>query len=199
MSLFNNRKSDTWTQLAEMIEAEFIKGGFWKSDKVVSNYKNWTIILDTYTHFPLKSSVTYTRVRAPLISTGDLSFKLYNKNIMSGIGKLLGLTDISIGDTNFENKYTIKGNNEEKITELFSNSKVQELIYSIEKVHLEIKDDEGWFNRYEYGEDLLYFHTVGVIKDINKLRDIFFLFYLVLELLVILDSASMEKPVSEMK
>lgn len=189
MGMLGASKEEIYRRVAEEIGGEFVKGGLMKGHKVVSIYKNWTIVLDTYTQSTGKTQTTYTRVRATFISKDDLRFKIYKSGVFSGIGKLFGMDVIKTGDPSFDEAYILKGNKELILKELFSNLKIQELFYDIDKVNLEIKDSEGMLSNYPDGTDLLYFRAFGVIKDIDKLKKIIFLFCFILELFVVQDIA----------
>lgn len=58
-----------------------------------------------------------------------------------------------------------------------------------------IRDDEGWFGTaFPDGVDQLYFSSVGVIKDTEHLKGLFYLFSTLLERLVQIDSAYEHDP-----
>jgi len=72
---------------------------------------------------------------------------------------------------------------------------MKELIERHEQIHFEIRDDEGIFiSRFPEGIDELYFQCRGVLKDENRIRDLFDLFALTLERLVEIDSAYPDNP-----
>ncbi|WP_353094330.1 hypothetical protein [Tissierella praeacuta] len=193
--IFGPSQEEVWSQFAEEIEADFIEEGFWKSKKIVAKFENWVITLDTYAQSTGKSSVTYTRIRAPYINKDGFNFKIYHSGLFSEIGKTFGMQDVEIGYPEFDEKFIIKGNDEKKLVELFSNDKIRELINAQNSMHLEVKDDEGWFgSEFPDGVDELYFQTVGVIRDIELLRSLYTLFVLVLNKLCIMGSADADGP-----
>jgi hypothetical protein len=110
--IFGPSKEEVWQQLCNEIGAEYINNGIWKGDKVVAKIKEWTITLDTYTVSTGKSHVTYTRMRAPYVNADGFRFKIYRKNVFSGIGKYLGMQDLEVGYPEFDNDFIIKGNDE---------------------------------------------------------------------------------------
>lgn len=182
MGLFGPSKKEMWEQLSSEIHADYIDGGIWKGDKVQAHVDNWIVLLDTYTVSTGKSSVTYTRMRAPFKNLESFYFKIYRKGLFSDLGKLLGMQDISVEYSEFDKDFIIKSNNEDLVKQLFSSEKIRELIESQPAINLEIKDDEGYFaNHFPYGVDELYFTVVGVIKDIERLKELFELFSEVLK------------------
>jgi hypothetical protein len=201
--IFGPNKDEIWKQLSNEIGADFVEGGFWKgSSKVVAQVKNWTVTLDTYTVSTGKSSITFTRMRAPYVNRDGFRFNIYRKRLLSGLGKLLGMQDIEIGGPKFERleplfgvpsyldeqliesglkefdeAFIIKSNDETKARMLFKNWKLREMIEAQPQIFFQIKDDEGWFGKkFPEGVDELYFQVVGIITDIEHLKSIYELF-----------------------
>lgn len=140
------------------------------------------IYLDTYTVSTGKSSVTYTRMRAPFVNTNKFQFKIYKKGIFSNVGKALGMQDIEIGYDFFDNEFIIKGNDEVLVKKLFLNDDIRNLIERQYKIKLEVKYDEGVLGpKFNDNESELSFMVVGVIKDIDTLKNLFELFTKVLD------------------
>lgn len=195
MGLFGPSRKEIWMELAREIKANYIEGGFWTGDKVEAYADNWIVVLDTYTVSTGKSSVTYTRMRAPFINLDNFYFKIYRKGFFSDLGKLLGMQDINVGYGQFDDEFIIKSNNEEEVRRLFSNEKIRNLIELQCKINLEVKDDEGFFNvHFPDGVDELYFLVPGVIKDIGVLKELYELFDEVLRQLCCIGTASNENP-----
>ncbi|NLV88907.1 MAG: DUF3137 domain-containing protein [Tissierellia bacterium] len=191
MGIFGPSQKEIWQQFADEIGGEFIEEGFWKSKKVVANFENWTVTLDTFARSTGKTSTVYTRMRAPYKTKDEFKFKLYRKGLFSNIGKALGMQDIEVGYPEFDDEFIIKGNDETKIIELFSNDKIRELITYQDRIYLEIKDNKVFFSPVtEEGIYELYFESVGVIKDIDRLKNLFMLFILVLNRLTLIGSAT---------
>jgi len=193
--VFGPSQEEIWRPFAEEIDAEFIDNGVWKSKKIIYKHENWTIILDTYSESSGKSSTTYTRMRAPYRNKDGFNFKIYNSGFFSDIGKKFGMQDIEIGYPDFDEKFIIKGNDEDKLKELFESEKIREFIQLQDKIHLEIKEDEGFCgSEIPEGVNLLYFKTIGVIKDTERLKRLYMLFAMVLNKLHIMGSAYEDVP-----
>lgn len=166
---------------------------------LVYKHGEWQLLLDTYTVTTntgnSSSSTTYTRMRAPFINKDDLQFKIYRSGLFSPLGKLFGMQDIEIGDPLFDDQFIIKGNNPSKIGMLLYDPKLRNLIQNQPRIHLEIKDDEGWFGKsFPEGVDELYFRCVGVMKETYLLKALFDMFTTTLERLVQIDSAYEDDP-----
>jgi len=195
MGLFGPNKKEMWQQLAEEINASYVDGGFWQGDRVEAHVDNWTVVLDTYVVSTGKSTITYTRMRAPFVNINNFYFKIYRSGMFTGLGKLLGMQDINVGYEEFDEDFVIKSNSEEKVRQLFSNSSIRALIQDQPQINLEIKDDEGYFKaHFPEGVDELCFMVTGVIKDIERLKELYELFAEVLRELCNNGYASTEEP-----
>ena len=194
-SIFGPSQEEIWSQFSNEIGADFVDEGFWKSKKVVARFENWVVTLDTYTRSSGKTSTIYTRIRAPYVNKDGFKFKIYKSGWFSDIGKTLGMQDVEIGYPEFDEKFIIKGNDESKLIELFSSDKIRELINVLDNIYLEVKEDEGWFGTdFPDGVDELYFQTMGVIKDIERLKSLYMLFSLILNKLCLIGSAYEHDP-----
>jgi hypothetical protein len=171
--LFGPSQDEVWRQFCAEIGAEFVEDGFWKGNKVQSRVGEWTVTLDTYTVSTGKSHVTYTRIRAPYVNKDGFRFTIYRRGLFSDLGKLLGMQDIEVGDPEFDRDFIIKGNDESRVLALFGNPRIRQLIQAQPSIHLQVKDDEGWFGAsFPEGVDELYFEVVGVIKDVERLKSV---------------------------
>ncbi len=195
MSMFGPSQDEVWRQLAEEAGAEYFEGGFWKGDKVQTRTGPWTMTLDTFTVHTGQVHITCTRLRAPYVNPGGLRFSVYRKGILSGLGKLLGMQDIEIGDTDFDEAFIVKGTDEFQVRELFADPEIRSLLMAQPQIHLEVKDSEGWFGpAFPENVDELHFQVAGVIKDVDRLKGLFKLFAVVLDRLVRIGSACKEVP-----
>ena len=105
------------------------------------------------------------------------------------------MQDIEVGDPEFDEACIIKGNDEERVRELFSNTKIRQMILAQPKIRLEVKDSEGWFGpKFPEGVDELHFQVLGVIKDVERLKKLFDLFAAVLDQLCRIGSAYKQEP-----
>ena len=78
---------------------------------------------------------------------------------------------------------------------LIVDTRLKDLIQEQPRIHLEIRDDEGWFGAsFPEGVDELYFQCVGVIKETARLKSLFDLFARTLMRLVEIDSAYERDP-----
>jgi len=193
--LFGPSKQEIWRQLTNEIDAHFVEGGFWKGDKVQATHGEWTMTLDTYAVSTGKTTIVFTRMRAPYVNPDGFRFTVYRKGIFSDIAKRFGMQDVEVGDEAFDRDFVIKGTDEAKLKDLFASPRIRELIATKPELQLTVKDDEGWFGpSFPDGVDELYFSVPGVIKDVEQLKRLYALFAETLDQLCRMGSAYKEPP-----
>jgi hypothetical protein len=195
-TLFGPSKEEIWRQFCAETGGQYVAGGFWKRGKVEAAHGQWTVTLDTYTVSTGKSSVTYTRMRAPYVNPDGFTFTIYRKGIFSEIGKWLGMQDVTVGYPEFDEAFIIKGNDEAKLRRLFANEKIRGLISAQPAIRFSVVDDEHqfWRSRFPEGVDELYFQVTGVIKDVERLKSLYDLFSETLDELCRMGSAYEQNP-----
>jgi len=193
--IFGPSKHEIWSQLSQEVGADYQPDGFFKNGKVVLTHRQWQITLDTYVVSTGKTYLTYTRIRAPYVNPDGFRFNIYREGVFSWLGKLLGMQDIEIGDSFFDEEFIIQSSSESLVKHLLENSEIRTLIQNQPDIHFEVKDDEGWFGQtFSDGVDELYFQTYGIIKDKERLKELFDLFSLVLIELCRLGAAYEKEP-----
>lgn len=178
MKLFGPPLKEVWAELANQIGGEFIPGKIVRSSRVVKKYGNFEILLDTYIVGTGKGTMTFTRMRVPFVRENEIQFKLSKKNIFSGIGSLFGMPVVSSYDYDFDDKYIIKGNDENVIREIFQNDELKERIIFQKSLILKVSP---YKQKKSPDSSEIYFQVTGVLKDIEKLRNLFDLFVLLLD------------------
>jgi hypothetical protein len=195
MGWFGPGKDEVWKELAHKIGAEFVEGGFWKGNKVQAHVGPWIFTLDTYVESSGESAVTYTRMRAPYVNPDGFRFTVYRKGLFGGIGKLLGVQNIEVGDPGFDDAFVVQGNDEARVQSLLADPKLRALIQAQPRIKLSVKDSEGWFGpKFPEDVDELHFQVVGVIKDVERLKGLFDLFAAMLDRLCRIGSGRREEP-----
>jgi hypothetical protein len=196
-SLFGPSRDEIWQQLAAAIGGDFTPGSFWSSgSKVEAAHGQWRVTLDTYTVSTGKSSITYTRMRAPYVNPDGFRFNIYRRGIFSNLGKMLGMQDVTVGVPQFDDDFIIKGNDEAKLRRLFGDARLRDLISAQPDINFSVKDDEGFWGAHllPEGVDELYFQVTGVIKDVDRLKQLFDLFAETLDELCRMGSAYEKDP-----
>ncbi len=171
--LFGPSREEIWRQFCDQIGGQYVAGKFWKLGKVVAQHRQWTVTLDVVD----EQDCTDTRLRAPYVNADGFRFTIYRKSVFSGIGKLLGMQDVEVGYPGFDEAFIIQGNDQAKLKALFANERIRQLIWMQPSIYLTVKDDEGWFRpQFPKGVDELYFRVSGVIKDLDRLKSLYYLF-----------------------
>lgn len=100
-----------------------------------------------------------------------------------------------IGYKEFDDTFVIKSNNEEKVKLLFANESIRSLMENQPHSNLQIKDNDGT-RRKHFPDDVyeLCFVVLGVIRDIERLKELYELFAKVLQELCNIGTASTETP-----
>jgi hypothetical protein len=195
--LFGPGRQEIWQQFATAAGGNFTEGGFWRGgDRVDAAHGQWMVTLDRYVVSTGKSTMAYTRMRAPYVNPDGFRFTIYRKGIFSDIGKWMGMQDVSVGDAQFDEDFIIKGNDEAKIRRLFADAKLRELISAQPDINLCVKDDEGYWSGRSFppNVDELYFQVLGTIIDLDRLKELYDLFSETLDELCRMGSAYKDGP-----
>lgn len=175
--LFGPSKEEVWRQVSSEVGGEYDKGRIFKSDTVKATHGDWTVTLDIHVVSTGKSTVPFTRLRAPYVNPDGFRFDIYRKSIFTGVAKLMGRQDVEVGYGEFDREFVIKGTDEARLRQLFANPKIRTLLQALPRVHFSVKDDEGWFGeKFPDGVDELHFMVAGIIKDPVQLEQLFELF-----------------------
>jgi hypothetical protein len=198
--LFGPSREEIWQKVAAELGARY-EADFWNGTKVEIDYGEWTITLDTYTVSTGKSHHTYTRFRAPYVNPEGFRFGIYRRHLFTDLAKWLGMQDIAIGDASFDDAFVIQASDEQKVRDLLADESIRRLVAAQPDVSFMVRGDQGWFSRiHPEGVDELYFQAHGTVKDVDRLKELFALFGLVLDRLCDLGSAYETRPlVKELK
>ncbi len=167
----------TWQNFANEVGGDFTAQHDGKEDQVNISYKNLNILIDTYIHYRTVDLTTitqhYTRAIVHYIPKEELKFRIMEQGIYDNITKLFGAQDIRIGNKSFDRRFMIKGTDPAKITILFNNPIVQEIMSKFENLHLQIFDDEGiFYEKIEPNHHMLYFLSEDKIKSEQQLKEL---------------------------
>lgn len=175
---FGPSKEEIWQQLSTQIGGTLVAGDFWHGSKLEVRHRGWTVTLDTYTVSTGKSSITFTRMRAPYANPDGFVFAIYRKGPFTALGKWLGMQDVCVGYPEFDDAFVIKGNNDWKLRQLFANSRIRDLVSAQPSLRFFVDNRHGRLsgNPLPKGVDQLRFEVVGVLKDIARLRLLYELF-----------------------
>lgn len=193
LGIFGREQENVWRMLSEEVGGEFIEGrGLLGKDLVRIQHQHWTLLLDT---FKRPKQPTYTRIRAAYVNRDSFEFRIFRKDLSSGISKAAGMQDIEVGHEEFDRDFIIQGNDEIKLRQLFDHNRIRQIISWQPRIQLFNEVDETWVT-HPFGEGLseLSFEAMGVIKDLQQLRDLYELFSQLLNHLCHIGSAYEQDP-----
>jgi hypothetical protein len=195
-SYFGPSREEIWRQLSQELGAAYVDGSFWKGNgKVVVTHKEWQVTLDVFVVHAGKTPISYTRLRAPYVNADGFRFTAYEKSVFSNIAKVFGMQDLEVGYPEFDERFIIKATHEPQLKRLFSNERMREILDHQPKVHITVKDDEGWFRpTFPHGVDELCVMVRGVVKDLGQLKELYELFEVTLDQLCEIGSAYEQAP-----
>ncbi len=192
--LFGESRVEIWKRLSDQLGGHYVEGGFWKGDKVQVEHGEWTITLDKYVVSTGKTTMVFTRLRAPFVNPDGFRFAVHRRGLFTGLAKWFGMQDVVVGHPRFDEDFVIKGTDERLLRLLFDSRRLRELLTEQPRIHFQVRDDEGWFGpKYPPGTDVLHFHTIGIITDQERLKSLFELFAETLDQLCRI-GAAYEKP-----
>ena len=194
-SLFGTSKAEIWQQFSAQIGGHYY-AGFWSGGKVEATHGPWTIVLDTYAASGDGRSLIYTRIRAPYVNPSGFTFLIYRKDVLSEIAQWLGMRTIIVGFPDLDENFVIKGNDKEKLRQLFANTRIRSLIGAQPGIRLSVLDEDPRFWSATFPENVyeLHFRVFGVIKDVDRLKQLYELFAETLEELCRMGSATHDAP-----
>ncbi|MCP4521909.1 MAG: hypothetical protein GY827_09520 [Cytophagales bacterium] len=189
--IFGPSQKEVWMEVAKSVGGDFVEGsGLADPHTIIVKHHNWEIVVDHYA----ERDHEYIRVRIPVVNTSNILLMIYEESFLSSIGKVLGAQDILIGNKQFDDKFMIKGNNTELITQLFSNEYLRESIVSTEKFSLVIGDEKkrkGMEKSFPVGvSEIRFEESITTLKDPIKLKSLIELSYLLLDTLVEIEAIS---------
>jgi hypothetical protein len=188
-NIFGPGQNEVWSGIAKRINAKYTPADWMHQGRIDLQGENFIITLDTYTVNTGKSSATYTRMRSPFKNTKNMAMHIYRENMFNWLGKLMGMSDIVVGDEFFDKEFVIQGSPESKIVAFLNDTKLKQLIKAQPYVSFKISKDEGWFRKqYPDGIDELYFQCGGIVKDEARLKQLFELFVASIDKLSEIDS-----------
>jgi hypothetical protein len=175
--LTGQERKEAWRRLAEELEGRYVAGGLRRGDRVEVAHGDFTLTLDHYVVSTGKSTVVYTRMRAPFDNRSGFRFTIYRRGVFTGLGKLFGMQDIEVGGLEFDREWVVKSNDESRVRALLANHRIRELLDKQKEIHFSVKDDEGWFGtKFPDGVDELHFAVTGLISDRERLKALYDLF-----------------------
>lgn len=173
MRLFGPRQGDIWKLLSEDINGEFaVSEGFGTSYEVKKQFKDYTIILETY-RSGKKYDPVFTRVYSGFKNPYGFKLKMFNEYFQNYFMSFFDMQDIQPNDSDFED-YIIRSNSKMITNALLNNNEFKELIKMQSDFLFEIEKKSASYNDTPIEDDfLINIKLPGIIKDNEVLKNLF--------------------------
>ena len=179
---FGLDRAEIWTRMSRELGGRFVEGGHWRSDEVRVEHGPWVVVLDTF--FNPASKTSHSRMRALCANPGDLRFSISRSGFLTELAKRFGLQDLEVGDPEFDREFLVRGNQSEAIRKLLSDRELRARLRAQPAVHFSLHP-LAWGSRsgYPAGTCELAFLTGGLLRDIERAKELFELLAATLDLL----------------
>lgn len=131
-------EEEIWNQ----VQNEFGKGIEMLDYHVVLDQNGRRILLDIGINLGsgMESGRAFTTFSAYLYSRHIFRFSIYKEGLIDEIGKIFGMQDVVLGYSDFDEKFVIKTNDEEKVIKIFSDGSLRRILLKYEDVSFGIVD-----------------------------------------------------------
>src|SRR5258706_4137114 len=130
MSSFDYRAHGSWNKLANLVGGDYVNAG--GSESVSLRVRGGVIVLHEHR---VGDSGPSTRITASYISRDDFTFSIHSKTPFHRFAKLFGLRHVEVGDSEFDDKFIVRGNDASRIRSLFANAAIRQKMLSIHSTH----------------------------------------------------------------
>lgn len=194
MGWFGPTKREIWTAFAQEKGGRLVKKsmGLLTRDELQIPLKKWVLLIDTYQQ---NKQPTFTRIRVSYVNRDSFFFRIYRKDQRFQLPKLTGFQDVIVGYVDFDRDFIIQGNDQDKLRSMFGNQLLRKIVEWQPDIFVENKVDDTWVtDPFSEGISELNLHLVGVVKDIDRLRDLYDLIEEILFQLCQIGSAFEDRP-----
>jgi hypothetical protein len=182
---------EMWKLLAKKIEGEFIEGDSWEKEKVVINYRNRVITLNSEMKSMGKSRYFESQVKCLFIPKEKFTLKISLENPFTHAGKIFGINDIELNDLKFDDEFYVKSNDKEKAVSFLNSSDLQKVYFAATKnldlmVSIAIKDSDSFhtFRKYPPNTSLIVIRANMIVTEMERLINWFNLCKITLDRLI---------------
>jgi hypothetical protein len=109
------RREAVWAEAARRLEGGFKAGEsrLFRSMAVVATIDGVEVCIDCAAVSQGKTSTIYTRVSAPAEAPAVFTMRITEETLLSTLGKKLGMQDVVVGDSKFDELFVVKASDEE--------------------------------------------------------------------------------------
>ncbi|MCU0725478.1 MAG: hypothetical protein MUE73_06775 [Planctomycetes bacterium] len=116
-----------FAKLAAELGGVFLNEEGWRFDKVHVAHEGWEVTVEFHSHGGYRSESIYTRFRAPVPPT-KLRFRLFEQTLLTSVGHLVGMQDITIGDDGFDHMFVVQGTDVARTRRIFAEEGLRRLL-----------------------------------------------------------------------
>ncbi len=136
-------RESSWAAFAERHEGEVFRDEKGRIDGVRVAYRDWTVVVDTYTVSTGQSSITYTRGLAGFHAQVPFRCKVWKEGFFSRVGKRLGMQDLKVGRPTLDRDFVVQSDSPGHVRSLLAGSRVGELLERHPKFQYEVRKRKG--------------------------------------------------------
>jgi hypothetical protein len=131
--------ADTEEQLWQEIAANFKADPDPLEYHAVLEQKDRRVILDIFNNHAVGfEAAAYTTFTSYLFGRNNFRFSIHNEGLTDEIGKFFGMQDFVVGYREFDERFMVKTNNEQKLSNLFADMNVRNTLISLPALSLGI-------------------------------------------------------------
>lgn len=170
MRLFGPAQEDIWKLLSEDIDGNFIcEGNFFKTCKVIKNFYDWTICLETYSSGS-KNEPIFTMVYAKFTNKHNLKFFIFDNYFHCYFSSFFKMLDLKVPFKDFNDKFVSRANSETALNVFLDNENLRNLFLLHSDISFEVTNTSEYFNEYE---NTVSIKLPGIIKNNEILKNMF--------------------------
>ena len=194
---FREHEKEVWKKLSEEIGGRFNheEKGDGRYDTVKAKVGPWTITLDIHSDASYAHEDIHTRLRAPYINPDGFRFNLFKASMWDELSTVFGGQDVEVGDAAFDDHFRVRASDEDKIKDLFDDTRLRELLLQEPSAHLYVRDSGVWWeSEFPEGVDEIVLEVDGAIADLGRLERMYSIFAASLRGLCRIGSAYEKEP-----
>lgn len=171
-------QEQVWQEYARLTGGEVVPASILDGVdlRAITPYGPWKVALDTITMYN-PNVHTRTAMKVPFFNTTGFQFTLEEKNLGSGLKGMFGKKAVSTGSAEFDKKFSITGNDADKVAQVFSDPGIQGLVAAQPHITLEISNHatpEAFTGKLPSGVSMLVYYDLSrKIKESERLKLIF--------------------------
>lgn len=131
MGLFTDNFKDMLEEYSQSCNGSIHNGGIMHPNYMTFEYNNHIIKVDTFTFMAGNVPITYFRTSAIFEELKTFDLKINREGMLSSVSKFFGAMDIQIDHKEFDDRFMIKGNDEELVKKVLDD-KLRESLFNMD-------------------------------------------------------------------